>query len=378
MIQEARERAAVEMVRRYEHLLKRTARRYSLDAEDVEDAYQRALEIALTKAPTTDPGELIRWTQTVIKHEALAVRRKRERLLGVSSRPSPDGPDADPMALLPASGGGPAEEVERREDVARAREALRALKPAELRALTLLAEGYSYAEIAGITGFSMTKINRCLAEGRERFRAILGSSESGERCRQLRSLISAFCDGEADGREAAVVREHLRACGHCRATLRAYRTVPRLASALVPVLPASRSLLARLHDALAHFGLRVGAAKHLALCAGLAGTAAVGMATGALPRALGVGVPHSSPSMVERRVSPPKSPRPRPRERAAGRHRTKPGKAQRRPQRSEPRPEVRPAEYEPSVEPAAPEPVAPPSVPEASPPSGSPAGEFGP
>ncbi len=50
----ARKRAAVEMIARYEAALRRTARRYSLDAEDAEDAYQRALEIVLTKAPTTD------------------------------------------------------------------------------------------------------------------------------------------------------------------------------------------------------------------------------------------------------------------------------------------------------------------------------------
>src|SRR5262245_12797618 len=74
----ARKRAAVEMIARYESALRRTARRYSFDAEDAEDAYQRALEIALTKAPTTDLRELIRWTQTVTKHEALAIRAGRE------------------------------------------------------------------------------------------------------------------------------------------------------------------------------------------------------------------------------------------------------------------------------------------------------------
>ena len=62
--------------------LRRQARRFSLCADDADDALQRALEILLRKAPTTDPRELIRWTQTVVKHEALAVRRERERLLG--------------------------------------------------------------------------------------------------------------------------------------------------------------------------------------------------------------------------------------------------------------------------------------------------------
>ena len=80
------------MVARHEAALRRTARRYSLCADDAEDAYQRALEILLTKAPTDDPRELIRWTQTVTKHEALAMRRNRERLLGhAGGRPAEDG-----------------------------------------------------------------------------------------------------------------------------------------------------------------------------------------------------------------------------------------------------------------------------------------------
>ena len=46
-----RKRLAVEIVAQHERALKLTARRYSLCAADAEDAYQRALEILLTKAP---------------------------------------------------------------------------------------------------------------------------------------------------------------------------------------------------------------------------------------------------------------------------------------------------------------------------------------
>ena len=102
--------------------------------------------------------------------------------------------------MIPAAGDGPPERAERREAVARSREALQALKPQELRALSLLAEGYSYIEIGEITGFSQTKINRCLAEGRERFRSLLSRSEDGSRCEEMRPLLSAFCDGEASSR----------------------------------------------------------------------------------------------------------------------------------------------------------------------------------
>jgi RNA polymerase sigma factor (sigma-70 family) len=163
-----RKRAALELVAREDADLRQTARRFSLCEDDAEDAYQRALEILLVKAPSDRPRELIRWMKTVVKHEALAVRRYRERMLG----PDDSGP-GDPIARIATAGAGPSERLERSEQIARSREALQALKPAELRSLTLLAAGYSYVEIGEITGFSQTKVNRCLAEGRERFRCLL-------------------------------------------------------------------------------------------------------------------------------------------------------------------------------------------------------------
>ena len=212
-----RKRAAVELIARHGPALRQTARRYSLCADDAEDAYQRALEILLTKAPHDRGRELFAWTKTVIKHEALAVRRSRERLLGPARAPAGESQDGDWVALIPAGGDGPAERLECREEIARSREALRALKPAQLRALTLLAEGYSYAEIGAIAGFSQTKVNRCLAEGRERFRRLVSSSEDGSRCAEMTQPLSAFCDGETSPEEEAKVREHLR--GHRRGRL---------------------------------------------------------------------------------------------------------------------------------------------------------------
>ena len=190
----ARKRAAVELISKHERSLRRTARRYSICADDADDAYQRGLEILLRKAPTDDVRELIRWTTTVVKHEALKVRQSRERTILPGGR-NDDETEGDWVALIPSGGDGPAALVERREKVARSREALQALKPQELRALTLLAEGYSYEEIGAMTGFSQTRVNRCLAEGRERFRAMVSRSEDGSRCEEMGPLLSAFCDG---------------------------------------------------------------------------------------------------------------------------------------------------------------------------------------
>lgn len=312
-----RKRAAIELVAREDVELRQTARRYSICEDDAEDAYQRALEILLVKAPSERPRELIRWTKTVVKHEALAIRRNRERLLGVGEDET-----GDPIARIAATGAGPGERAERREQVARSREALCALKPAELQALTLLAAGYSYAEIGAETGFSQTKVNRCLAEGRERFRRLVSRSEDGSRCAELAPLLSAYCDGQASQEDEAAIREHLRACAGCRATLRAYRATPAAVAALAPALPVSRSLLERaqdfllgLHSRLAGGGdagvAQVAAAggtrgagmaalaKALAICAGTVGGAAACAATGVAPVPLGL-EQHTTGARIER------------------------------------------------------------------------------
>lgn len=317
----ARKRAAVETYARHEAVLRRAAARHSLCAADAEDALQRGLEILLRKAPTDDPRELVKWMQTVVKREALAIRRERERILGAPTASDPGG--ADWVELLPAGSEGPAEAVERREAIARSREALRSLKPQELRALTLLAEGYSYAEIGEITSWSRTKVNRCLAEGRERFRGLISRSEDGSRCAEMRPLLSAFCDGEADAGEVAELREHLRACGQCRATLRAYRAAPAAAVALLPALPLHRSLLERAHEALAGLAGRLGggrsdavsqaasgsgvggmgvvaAAKVAAVCVGAAGGVAC-VAAGVVPAPPGFGAEHVQPVRIDTR-----------------------------------------------------------------------------
>jgi RNA polymerase sigma factor (sigma-70 family) len=296
----AKKRAAVETYARNEAVLRRTARRFSLCEDDADEALQRALEILLRKAPSEDPRELVRWTQTVVRHEALAVRRERERILAGPAAATPEPDREDWTALIPSEADGPEERVERAEKIARSREALQSLKPQELRALTLLAEGYSYLEIGELTGYSQTKINRCLAEGREGFRRFLTGVEQGRRCTEMGPLISAFCDGEAGERETEV-REHLRACPHCRATLHAYRAAPRAAAALAPTLPLGRSLLDRAHDAVAGLAARFGGgdasaatmaggggrgagmaalAKVAAICVGTAGGAAACVATG--------------------------------------------------------------------------------------------------
>ncbi|MGA7435287.1 MAG: sigma-70 family RNA polymerase sigma factor, partial [Solirubrobacterales bacterium] len=317
----SRKRAAIELIRNHDTALRSSARRYSICVDDAEDAYQRGIEILLSKAPTTDLRQLLPWTRTVIKHEALAVRKQRQRTLGRPGLVALEDDSENWVNLIPATSDGPDERVVKREKVARSREALAELKPHELKALTMLAEGYSYAEIASINNWTRTKVNRCLAEGRQRFRAVFRDSEAGERCDQFEPLISACCDRELQAEKMVELQNHLAACGHCRATLRAYRAAPRAAAALLPAVPVSQSLWERLQETAIYAQLKFQAigggsettlgpvvaggtrgagaaviAKVAAVCVGTAGGAAACVAAGVVP----------APNLNPDKVNPPK------------------------------------------------------------------------
>ncbi|MBK5232535.1 MAG: sigma-70 family RNA polymerase sigma factor [Thermoleophilia bacterium] len=304
-----RKRAAVELIHRHDTALRSSARRYSICADDADDAYQRGIEILLSKAPTIDVRQLLPWARTVIKHEALAIRKSRERTLGRPASAYREDESEDWVNLIPSASDGPDERTVKREKVARSREALSRLKPHELKALTMLAEGYSYAEIADINRWTRTKVNRCLAEGRQRFRSVFSDSEAGELCAEFEPQISACCDGEIASDQLSQLQDHLATCGHCRATLRAYRAVPRAAAALLPLAPASQTLWERIQEVVvtaqlklqglgrgsdpsmtsvaASGGTRGAGAAALAkvatICVGTAGGAAACVATGVIP-----------------------------------------------------------------------------------------------
>jgi RNA polymerase sigma factor (sigma-70 family) len=168
-----RAQAAVELLSAHRAVLRRVARRHSLCDEDAEDALQRASVILLTKAPAIDPGRLIAWMVVVTRHEAMAVRAARERVLAACA---PEWAGADPVESVPAGTPDPATRLER---VSAAREALSALKANERLAIVLQAQGYSYVEIGERCGWSYTKVNRCLAGGRARLRSELARSAPG-------------------------------------------------------------------------------------------------------------------------------------------------------------------------------------------------------
>src|SRR5215207_10457699 len=220
------EEVALQLLARHGAQILATARRHAATPEDAEDAYQRGIEILLTKAPSTSEDDLIRWLKTVVKHEAWAQRRQRERHSPVT--------DDGELRDRPAPGAVTHEQAERLERLRLGAEALGHLKPHEVRALRLKAEGFSYREICAMTGWSYTKVNRLLTEGRRAFLRRVSGIERGADCSRYEPLLSALADGEASAEQLAILRPHMRTCLSCRARLREFRATPARVAALVP------------------------------------------------------------------------------------------------------------------------------------------------
>ena len=197
---------------RHERALLRVARQASLCHDDALDAYQRALEIFVRRVETVDPATELGWLKVVVRHEALAIRRARSE--------SVTGEELDLDAFVPSAERTVEEQIASGERVRRSAEALRALKPDEARALMMKAHGLSYEEIGERNGWSYTKVNRAITEGRRRFMRAYAELESGEGCARFSGVLEALADGRASSAQIVEIRPHLRHCTACRATVR--------------------------------------------------------------------------------------------------------------------------------------------------------------
>ena len=144
--------------------------------------------------------------------------------------------------------------------------------------MRLKAEGFSYREICAMTGWSYTKVNRLLTEGRRAFLRRVSGIERGAECARYEPLLSALADGEASAEDLARLRPHMRTCLSCRAALREFRATPERVASVVPAAALAagdgggplRSLLESL----------VGAAEHKTAAMGERLHAAAELATG--------------------------------------------------------------------------------------------------
>jgi RNA polymerase sigma factor (sigma-70 family) len=269
------------MVARHGAAVLRVANQFSLCHDDALDAYQRAFEIYLRKLDTVDPATEDAWLRVVVKHEAMAIRNARLESVDRDEVDLDTSVSAGLREVDDAVAGG--------ERVERSVEALRALKPDEARALLLKAEGLSYQEIGRHFGWSYTKVNRSITEGRARFLKAFSGIEAGEACERYEDALSALAAGTATSAQVVSIRPHLRHCATCRATVREMRFSRTRRLALV--LPfgwlarlLGRSDVTTTMYAASNGGGRLGpAAALLGLCLSGVGAGAACVMSGALP-----------------------------------------------------------------------------------------------
>lgn len=159
---------ATELYRdRYTHLLS-IAQSNAPSRADAEEALQEAFVAFISHFNPDGPAPAIAWFVLTLKRACWAKgSRKRVELsaddFGAletrSDRSRVD--EASPCV---------SDMAERIEEAQTAREAMATLKPDERKALVLLGLGYSYKEICELTGWTYTKVNRCISEGRSSLR----------------------------------------------------------------------------------------------------------------------------------------------------------------------------------------------------------------
>jgi RNA polymerase sigma factor (sigma-70 family) len=144
------------------------ARRNAHTEVDAVEAVQEAFASFLAHFDSQGGAPPIAWLVLTLKRQCW--RQRRVARLDLQAGPPRDGEDV--LESLASSAPETAERVIERED---ARRRLACLKPDERTALGLFAAGLSYEEIGRRRGWTYTKVNRCISEGRAALRRQIGS-----------------------------------------------------------------------------------------------------------------------------------------------------------------------------------------------------------
>lgn len=144
---------------------------------DAEEALQFALVAFIEKYDPDSGAPPLPWVLLTLKRRCWALHGAHQhvdRSAGQEATPG-SGERGFSVASIASEAADSEEAIERAEWLLEARQRLAALKPAERRALVLIAAGYSYREIGEMNAWSHTKVNRSAAEGRTALREALGA-----------------------------------------------------------------------------------------------------------------------------------------------------------------------------------------------------------
>jgi RNA polymerase sigma factor (sigma-70 family) len=165
-----RQRLLEELLKSKAGYLRRQAIRHSRSAEGAEEALQEAAVQFMRSFEGESTEHGVAWMMTTVKRCAWAITRKGRRRQPLALSVT-DVEDREEISFVARDDRpGPAALAERHSEHAETVRAFERLKPDERMALLMLGLGCSYEEIQARRGWTRTKVNRCLAEGREAIR----------------------------------------------------------------------------------------------------------------------------------------------------------------------------------------------------------------
>ena len=165
---EVRELAAQLYRQRYPYLL-RIALSNADNEADAEEAVNEAFASFIRAFDPGGEAPPLAWLTLTLKRECWRKCRQAHHDLHLGQEAERGAQEfGSVIESIPSRSTGPEELVIGRED---ARVRLGALKPDQRTALGQLAAGYSYKEIVARRGWTYTKVNRCVSEGRAALRS---------------------------------------------------------------------------------------------------------------------------------------------------------------------------------------------------------------
>lgn len=171
-------RAAIldELMRSHRRELRGQAYTHSAKNQNVGDALDDAA-VAFLRFYKGGPGdEALRYMLVCVRTAAWEIDRRRRLVERHDQALFFDrGSAEDRFRRFPDHRVDPQEQIERLELTEVRKDLLAQLKPDERTAIAMFAYGFSYEEIGRRKGWTYTKVNRCLAEGRERLRELLAA-----------------------------------------------------------------------------------------------------------------------------------------------------------------------------------------------------------
>jgi RNA polymerase sigma factor (sigma-70 family) len=145
-------------------------KRNSSSTEDAEEALHDTFILFINHFDPDTGAPPLAWLTLTLKRRCWATYRRQQLLQRQEPNPTATtNPGSQSDELLDPSRL-PDELAVVSANVSEARHKLSQLKRDERRALSLLAIGYSYREICDVTGWTYTKVNRCISEGRASLR----------------------------------------------------------------------------------------------------------------------------------------------------------------------------------------------------------------